>query len=1036
MRYYRTHNEGDVAITRAAPPGHRGDPVAVVAYVAHRLRAAPARWLAGALGVATATAGFLVAIFAPSVAGDLALRHELGALSVPERSISLVAIDRADANSPEVDTFVRSMLSSRGFDDVRRETLLRQLAAPDGTVYRLIGVDDLASAVDVVDGRLPTTCTPTRCEVVVWARPTSPSTVSLDSAMHVDVVGTVMRRDERVASGSFTPGEAEVVVFADGSTATEQIKALELFQRTTGWVTTIDPARVTIDDIPTILGDIAELGRPNPTARLSVTAPDDELRSIARRARVTTNRLALPIGQSATILGGFAMLTALAIRPWHQRGLRVLRLRGARRRHLRLYSALESGAIVGVGLIGGLALATVGGRLIARSTASHGGWGLAFGAVRDHPLACGAVVGIYWLVSTALLHTETRPARRRTRIAITDVVGVAAVAVWVLAAGRSSATSATLAQRTDPLLALTPAFAVVAAGCLVVRFLPVVAAMGRRVTPARWWPVRVALSSVRSHDTRPLTTAAFLAGALTLATFAFGYRSTLQVSARDQAAYAVPLDFIVDEGPRLIRPQTVMPTATWATRTAGVQATDVLRRGFALRTTGTGAQPVSGLGIDPDALALLRGWRSDFGHRPDGRAIAVAPPAAHEGVAIPDDARVLTVTTTPAPPGMFLSMVVEGADGSWEELSAAPDTTGTRWTAPLAAGTDDRWFHGVRIGESVESSRYTEHNVAEGTGTAVSAFAIDITLQSVSADDRRLSTDLTTLTSPETTVTPTPDGARLQLVEQGHRSMVLFGPTAGSPIPAIVDPVTASTARNGIVTLESSGQTTLDVRVVGTARTFPSVGERFVITDVNALSRALNRLQPGSGSPNEQWLAADDAESRRQLADLLATEQFAPLEVSSRVGIERQLSGDTLARTVVMAFLWSSLIAALLGAAALVYVTAADRMDDRPLLRSLAADGARPRQLVAVLLVRSGALLIAAVPIGVTCGSVLLHAVRELVVVSATGSRPVPDLRSVYAMGQLIPCLVGVTLISLGGAWLVSRSAGRIRRHEALAAPT
>ena len=1004
----------------------------VAGFVLRRWRAAPRRWLPGALGVAVALAGFMVAVVVPSMAGDVALRAEIRELAGADRLVSVVAANRDPALDQPVDALVRARLHDRGFDDFVRQTALRELASIDGTLFQLVGVDHLANEVVVQQGRLPQRCDRDACEVVLWARDGAPTQIGLDPALHVTVVGTVRRTDDRLLAGPFAPADREVVMLSDGATSPGNVRALELIQRTTGWITSLVPERLTVARVPTLLRDLATLGGHTDLVELSVKGPDAQLQAIARRAAVTTHRLALPVGQAGTLLGGFAILTTLAIRPWHRRGLRVLQLRAVARRQEWSFAALEAAAVIVVGTVFGIILASVVVSGLASAASIKTTTALSRLA-RHGPIgATAALVLGYWLVTVALLRSGTKPPRSARRVWVSDVIGVAAIAVWVLAASRGSTSINALASGGDSLLSVTPALASIAATCVVIRLVPLVRSLARRLTPMRRWPTRLALVNALGHGARPLATAAFVASAMTLASFALGYRTTLQASTFDQAAFRVPLDFTVREGSALVRPQTVTDTSAWEGQEPTVTATDVLRRGLAGRTRGTAVDTGEVVGVDPRVVDQLRGWRRDFGRRPTSASLVVPTPPP-DGVAFTPGSTELAIHVSSPPPNLGVGAVVERADGTWHEIEALPSTSGAVWTARLEP-QDVRW-HGLRIGESAISTAHTLHNLGEGAGTDVASLAIHIGLSDLTVDHRPVAVDWATLHGSEGQLTPAPDHTDLTLVVHADSSLFLLGNGTIEPIPAIVDPVTASTARGGVVTLETSGRGTIAVRVAGTATRFPTVGSRFAVVDETALSRRLDRTQPGSGAPNEVWLAAADDHARQQLALQLAGDRFGKLDVTSRQKIEGELSGNTLGRAVIAVFLWSSLVAAFLGAIALIFLTHAERIDGLPVLRSLSADGATSRQLVTILLVRGLVLVVTAAPVGAAAGIILLRAVRQLVNVSANGTPPVPPLRTVIEPWQIATCIGAITALALGGAVLVGRGVRTIRRHEALAAP-
>jgi hypothetical protein len=246
----------------------------VIAFALRRLRAAPRRWLPGAVGVAIAIGGFVIALTGPSLAGDVALRNEVRARPIESRTVSLVSLDTGAATDMRLDASVRSRMREQGLGEVLRETALRQIANADGTVYRLAGVDDLASGVAVISGRLPTTCTADHCEAVVWAREAITPTFTPDPALHLEIVGTVQRTDERILSGSFAPRDGELVVFVNGASAQDAIKALELFQRSTGWIAELKPEQLTVS--PISLGPISTHASlsPRPTTSCKKSLPE------------------------------------------------------------------------------------------------------------------------------------------------------------------------------------------------------------------------------------------------------------------------------------------------------------------------------------------------------------------------------------------------------------------------------------------------------------------------------------------------------------------------------------------------------------------------------------------------------------------------------------------------------------------------------------------------------------------------------------------------------------------------------------------
>lgn len=683
--------------------------------------------------------------------------------------------------------------------------------------------------------------------------------------------------------------------------------------------------------------------------------------------------------------------------------------------------------LVVAGAVSGVALGVVG--VVGLGRAAHLGAGAALADLM-HWRVLGPFVALLLVAlaaTSAILRSSGVTTRTRRTVRASDVVGVAAVGVWWLAANRGRATSTTLATDADPLLSITPALACIAAASIAIRFLPMLSNLLKRIIPARSWTARLAVVDAPRRRARALSTAAFVTASLTMATFALGYRATLQSGSVDQAGFAVPLDVTLREGPKLISPQHVRSPAVWSEQITGVDATNVLRRGMSVRRAGVAADPVEVLGVAPAALDELRTWRDDFGPRPRPTAIAMTTPSP-SGADLNGSAGFVTLTTTPFPAGIEAGMVLERADGTWHETIATPDETRTHWTMELNPFDQDVRLQGFRIGEL--------HSESPGGAADASVSTLDVVLESVAMGGNPVPVEWATSWSAGATV-DAPEGgsgAHITTVIRGTTDLIFFGRRFDEPLPAIVDPLTASTATDGIVTLEVGSTGTLRARVAGIATTFPTVGSRFAVVDEAALSAQLDRIQPGTGAPSEMWLGADNADARGRLLSALTATEFDDIDRVVRTQVESQLSGDTLGRSVMLAFLISSLVSALLGAVALVYVAHSDRLDDSDVLRGLRTTGASARQLASLLRMRCLVLLVGATPVGVACGVVLLDAVRDLISVTAAGTTPVPPLRVVSDLPLITVVVAGVALVSVAGTAWVGRSMRSISRHDSLAA--
>jgi len=305
---------------------------------------------------------------------------------------------------------------------------------------------------------------------------------------------------------------------------------------------------------------------------------------------------------------------------------------------------------------------------------------------------------------------------------------------------------------------------------------------------------------------------------------------------------------------------------------------------------------------------------------------------------------------------------------------------------------------GFRLAQPADISARVEHHIGEGT-TSEEARAIDVTLNTVlttSSDGRNTLVQLPAekLRAVDATVSAE-SGGRLHVTGSILGTAILVtppGPGQQQPLEAVVDPATASTARNGLITIETSSGP-LSVHPAAVVDRFPGVASRFAIMDIATLQPALDLLQPGAGTPNEVWLAADSATHERALATRLSDRTYDTIVVDRRSTRQDALATDPLAVATLLILAASAVIAIVLGACALWFGAAAAASDDRPLLRTLALERVEGRRLVAMVAGKAMAAVCIALPLGLIAGRWLLQIATRLVAVSATSGLPNPPLR-------------------------------------------
>ncbi|MEO7369298.1 MAG: hypothetical protein ABIZ69_00440, partial [Ilumatobacteraceae bacterium] len=522
----------------------------------------------------------------------------------------------------------------------------------------------------------------------------------------------------------------------------------------------------------------------------------------------------------------------------------------------------------------------------------------------------------------------------------------------------------------------------------------------------------------------------------------FGYASTLRVGSRDQAAFAVPYDFRLQLGSSLVRPQALTPTSDCSSVVPGTTATDVLRRGVAVRRSATSLQTVELLAVDPATLDHLHGWRSSFGPSPGTVARLIAEPSPGSfGAPIPKDAVSLEFDGSGFT-ALHIAAAIARVDGTWheltlEEMSDSDSVVGTTLTPGDAGGR----LVGFRVAQPAEVSARIEHHIGEGT-TTEAALAIDVTVsrvQTADADGRTtvVGLDMKRLRAADATVELQPDESlRITGSILGASILVTpLGPGQQTPLNAVVDPVTADAAVGGTIVVETSSGS-IRLHPVAVASRFPGLGSRFAVLDIATAQPALDMLQPGAGTANEVWLASDGAAHESRLAEQIDQRGFSSSDVASRSQRQAALATDPLAVVTLLILTASALVAMVLGACAVLFGAAADASDDRPLLRMLALERVRASRLVAMVAGKSFAAVLLAIPLGLIGGRWLLQIATRLVAVSATSVQPNPPLR--LAVPWLVVALLSIVLLAvLGlGAALGAMAARRVPDEDLMRGTT
>ena len=648
--------------------------------------------------------------------------------------------------------------------------------------------------------------------------------------------------------------------------------------------------------------------------------------------------------------------------------------------------------------------------------------GLPAGAVLGHSLGSGlgvALVLLAWLAGTAAVLVAGRASSTtRSGVRLLDVAALGAAVAVGVGLARGGLDANTLATGGDAtLLLLLPGLvafvAAVAAGRLIAPLMRAAERAARRGPSA----LRLALLALARAPSRTIATAAFLLVSVGLALFAGSYRATLERSARDEAAFAVPLDYVLSEGSQLVLPLDAAPLSRY--RTLGTPY-PVLRRSATVAGSGTSFLSPTLLGVPASAVARLH-WRSDFSSLSPAELaarIGADGPARLRTVRVSGAAVSLRVRVRGIP--VAVGLAVADTRGRIRRIGLGERGAGTfTLIRRLPRGT--REVVGLEV--SLASAQRFGYFHREAEVGASSAPTGSLELGPLRAGRRILTRWSGWVTSGGGRLA---DGRFSYAFDQGQTILLrLPQPTDGRPLRVVVSPEIASAAGpGGAITLDLGNQR-LPARIVGVATRFPNAdqqGEGFVVADESRLAIALDARLPGTGTPGELWLSGPPQAERA-----LRRPPFAVLDLSSRRAIQHSLASDPLARGLELTLGVAALAALALAAIGLWLALVSELRDERGELFDLEAQGVSPDTLRAQFRLRTAVLVALGAVGGALLGLVLSRLVVTLVRVSAAAESARPPLRFEAAW---VAAAAGLGALVVAAALIVELTARRTFRGD------
>ncbi len=1013
-----------------------------------RVRSRPGRTLLVSAGVAVAVA-FLVGAAGGSVLSEeLALRHAVSSLPPADRVVRVSWSGQVSTSGyPALDRTARRALGALTGEPVAASVELADVRFGAGLV-KLGAAETLRGVVQLSSGRFPRGCNNARCEVVEVAG--APVGRIDEYGVHLVVVGRgtltslVTFGAEGLQTQPATGGQRpEPVLLTTGVRGLVGLTPLTQFNRDYSWSAPLRPGAIhgwNVDSLLRREGRVQAM-LAGASGLYSLTAPDDAL-TAAKSQSVTASRRVLLVGSSAALLLlAFAGITAAALRRDARTELRRLAQRGASRGQQLAFLLSESVAAVVPGALAGVAVAALVVAAIARQVGVPAGAALRHGLLTPTAVALAALGAVGGVVAVMFaLRAPERRAGAGVRPIEMAAAGAAVALALLIVRGQGQAGS--LGSGPAVALAATPLLASFAFCVLLARLLEPAIRIAVRAARAGPSTLLLALLTVQRSPARTAGIVGFLAVSAGLAMFALSYRSTLDVSSAERAAYQVPLDYTLGVGPSLVAPADVASLSRYRGLAPGVGAWPVLRQTAEVAGTGTTPATPTVLGVPSGALPLLHGWRADFssaGPATLARLLRPTAPVALAGARIPRAATRLELPLRLTGAAVQPVLVVLTPAGEADQLLPPVATSRTRLLR-VAVPPADRGGRIIALQLDLPSAvqRSAAHQVAEGHNE-VAGFAGTLRLGPLAA----LTTGGRIPVSSfggwgghgGVAAAPAPGGVRLSfLIDTSETAMLRpRQPFDTRPLPVVASPDVAAGAGPGGTLELDFGDQIVRARLVAVAHRFPTTqdsGESFVVADEASLASALGANDLPTAIPDELWLSTPPASSAR-VGSLLARTPFATLAVSSRADLAAALREEPLARGIVVSLAAAAAAAVVLALTGLALVTIGFVRDEGDTLFDLETQGVGPRALRAT--VRWRALGVAALGLaaGVVLGAVMVGVTERLLALDATLALPDPPLRRVIPWLTIAGSALAFALVAAALIELVlrfehrSRTAGR-----------
>ena len=741
------------------------------------------------------------------------------------------------------DRYLRSKLKSISDNPVRSEIIYRELSDPHNVHYYFGAIDNLSSSVQLVSGRYPEPCSATKCEVLQIGG--NPAIQPRPSGFGLTVAGRGVIENNLLFSGTLGPPAGTSLLLGDGISGATTLTHSS-FSATDGWVQKIDIKRINelgtdkFNSKVVALEDHLSLNFPS----LIVTWPQDALSNASDQATAFSGKLILLKFAVITLLLAFFALIAIRHRRDHLHFRTSLSRIGTPKSTLSRELALEALIPIALGTFIAVVISLFLPRILGAFGFEAGLSNIYLGWPKYLLLI---VVGEALVFGLSLL--QDKPWRR---------LEIFSFAVALLSFGFYLQQSHVTDSRylTIPFLyAMGP----VAICFVILRFLVI------------FWRTRKRAVFVVLKEFFGLWQGVASMVALTslLAMLTLGYSSGLSQQVRTEARNIVPLDISLSTGSTLVRPFDLAGVIDYASLQPQSEVFPILRTGTSIRGKSAVSDTVALIGMPPRALELADPNLKSIAKN---KAFTSIPP--QHGIKV-GSTKEIAVTLSGIPPEIDL-------------LGWFLTPRGTHMSATFAGGSAVRTLSlmsQVPTGSTLIAFEFQEssnelsrrlHAIGEGN-LSVPEIRGTGSIVRVQFDNKAV--DLSPKLWGSQNFAFAFDGQGLYVQ-----------PKSNAAIPIVVtDPVTASSAVNGILTLLGAGNTYFQARVGEVAQSIPSAGDRFLVMNLNQLQAILGQSDLGSIDPIEAWVKSPDPDKFLQK---LNANGFGALTIQSKGALEKEFRGN------------------------------------------------------------------------------------------------------------------------------------------------